>query len=111
MLYSELKLNDSYENYTVVMLSISNNGKEFNNDTLAEIVACLDKPEYSGLVLNVEDLNVYIVHDLRCMLQTLRAVFGNDKVIYLNTDKSLDDLILMKNSDVDDILKYVDILI
>lgn len=110
MLYSSLKFPDIFldDSSIIVSLTLSDDGIEFTNKSLESIVTYLDEEYCTGLVIvgdSISNSNRKDVHDL---VQTIRAIFGNDKKIHLNTNKSFDELILEKDYIIDEILRYVD---
>ena len=110
MLYSSLKFPDILldDSSIIVSLTLSDDGIEFTNKSLESIVTYLDEEYCIGLVIvgdSISNSNRKDVHDL---VQTIRAIFGNDKKIYLNTNKSFDELVLEKDYIIDEILRYVD---
>jgi pyruvate formate-lyase activating enzyme-like uncharacterized protein len=83
---------------------------EFNNHTLEDIVRELENDEYDGFTLCGSFLNLHNIEPTRDVIRTLRSIFGCDKSIMLHV-QSLDEIKKnINNSDVDELLSYVDLL-
>jgi len=110
MFYNSIKFPDSLleDNSIIVTLNISSDGIEFNNKTMETIVTYLDEDYCKGILITGDVLHSSIRNDIRDMMRTLRAIFGSDKKIHLNTNKSLNDIVSIKDIVVDEILMYAD---
>lgn len=110
MLYNNLKFPDIFleDSSIIVTLNISNDGLEFTNKTLETIITYLDEDYCKGILIIGDSFcknNRKEVHDLA---QTIRAIFGDSKKIYLNTKYSLSEIIAMRDLIVDELVRYVD---
>lgn len=109
MLYSNLVFPDVFqENNIIVSLEISNDGIEFTNKALETIVTFLDEDYCKGLLIKGDSLNIVNRYIIRDILRTIRAIYGNSKIIMLDTGYSLNEAAHIKDIAVDEIVRYSD---
>ena len=87
-------------------------GKIFTENTLSEVVSLLDNEDMTHCIFRGGDPLYSVNRGRVCDIsRTLKAIFGNDKILCLHTGYLLDEIKNMHDPSIDELFNYIDVII
>lgn len=87
-------------------------GNLFNRDTLTNIVQTLDDEEFTHCIFRGGDPLYSVNRGGICdVTRTLKAIYGNDKILCVHTGYTLDEINHMNDPIIEELFSYIDVLV
>ena len=104
MNYSDIKIN---KETVCVCFTKEATHREFNSDSLLQLVSILDSDLVSKVLFNGLDLSNIEDREFICSIsRTLKAIYGNSKDIFICTNLSVDEVLSIKDSFIEELTLY-----
>lgn len=111
--YDEIKYMDQTDPlnlYVTLSLSSIESSNNFTENHLTDIVNELKKDEYSGFIIKCDSLYSDDRTSICDIARTVKALFGNDRSIFVCTNDSVESIVSYNDSVLNELMDYVDCL-